>query len=104
MAIVNATVDSTNTDIFTASAQQAITVCYLCNTSNADVKVTVYAVDNDDTTSGYVGNMIYNELLLTGKETYVIDTEKLIFDTSDKLVAVANTANVVTSTVSYISI
>jgi|688.fasta_scaffold650091_2 fructose-specific component phosphotransferase system IIB-like protein len=104
MAIINAIVDITDTSIFTASAQQAITVVYLCNTSNADVTVSVYCVDNDDTTGAYVGNKIYNDLLLTGKETYVIDTEKLILDPSDKLIATANVANVITSTVSYISI
>lgn len=104
MAIVNAQLGVTETDIFTASGTQAITVIYLCNTTNSDVTVSLWAVDNDDSTGAYDGNQIYNNLLLTGQETYVIDTEKMILDTSDKIVAAANVAGVVTATVSYITI
>lgn len=105
MAISNTRLTDTNlTSIFQASGQQVISVMYFCNTSNSTVALDVYAVNNDDSTSGSEDNIIYKQLELAGYDTYVISTEKLILDNLDEIEVQANVGNVVTATVSYVSV
>jgi hypothetical protein len=109
MAITNTTLTSTTpTTVFQAAGQQAITVMYICNTGNVDVTCNVYCANNGSSSS--TDNMIYNQLLITAGntassgDTYVISTEKLILDNGDFVDVEANVANVVTVTVSSISV
>lgn len=102
MAITNTrltTVDPTS--VFQAAGQEVVTAVYLCNTDpTANVSVNVYAVNSDDSTAGSVDNIIYSNLLITGDDTYVMSTERLILDASDEIEVEANVANVITVTVS----
>lgn len=107
MAITNTRLnDVLPTRVFQASGQQAITVMYICNTSDTvgNVSVNVYCVDSDDSTSGSLDNMIYSKLEITQNDTYVISTEKLVLDNNDEIEVEANVAGVITVTVSSFAI
>lgn len=111
MAITNTRIDTTNLkNVFTAVGQQAITVMYICNTGNQDVVANVYCVDSSDSSGASEDNMIYNQLLITAGnsssngDTFVMSSEKLILDNGDFIDIEANIANVLTVTVSSISV
>jgi hypothetical protein len=105
MAILNTRLFSSDpTTVFQAAGQQAITVVYICNTSSSDATVTVYAVNNDDSTVTGDDNMILSELSITANDTYIMSLEKLILDDLDRIVMEANIPDVVTVTVSSIAV
>ena len=88
MAITNYQV-VTNYDnaAFTASAETAITVIYITNKTDGDGTVDVYVVPN----GGSVGEpfKIYTELTIKARDTYILDTEKMILETGAKIYIVA---------------
>ena len=84
MAITNFQVTAnTSTAAFTASADTAVTVIYVTNKSASDGNVNIYLVPTGDT----VGEnfKIYNNLLIPAQDTYIVDTEKLILESGDKI-------------------
>jgi len=91
------------TEIFQAVGQQAITVIYLCNTSNANVSINMFVV-SDGSTSGGEENQILSQLEITANDTYVMSTEKLILSDLDQIEVEANVADAITTTVSSIEI
>lgn len=92
------------TQVFLAAGQQAITVMYICNTSNNDIQVNVNVINSDDSTASAIDNIIYSNLVITANDTYVISAEKLILDDLNEIEITANVANTVTVTVSSISV
>lgn len=105
MAITNTRLRSIEpVRVFQAVSTEAITVIYICNTSDEDVVVNVFCIDSDDSSSGGDENMIYSKLNITAHDTYVIDTEKLILDANDEIEVQADAADVVTVTVSSITV
>jgi len=105
MAILNTFLSTTNsTTVFTANAECAVTVVYLCNHSGGDASVNVYCISDDGSTGASTDNIIYSDLSITSNDTYVISTEKLVLDIGDYLQVEANVANAVTVTVSTMSI
>ena len=102
MAITNTRITTTDpTRVYQAAGQEVVTVVYICNTDpTANVSVNVYAVNSDDSSAGSIDNMIYSNLLITSNDTYVMSTERLIFDASDEIEVEANVANALTVTVS----
>lgn len=105
MAITNTRLrDTQPVQVFQATATEAVTVMYICNTSDQDVVVSVFCIDSDDSTGGGDENMIYSELSITAHDTYVIDTEKLILDVNDEIEVQASISDVVTVTVSSITV
>ena len=88
MAITNYQV-VTNYDnaAYTASAETAVTVIYITNKTDGDGTVDIYVVPN----GGSVGEpfKIYTELTIKARDTYILDTEKLILETGAKIFIVA---------------
>ena len=88
MAITNYQV-VTNYDnaAYTASAETAVTVIYITNKTDGDGTVDIYVVPN----GGSVGEpfKIYTELTIKARDTYILDTEKLILETGAKIYIVA---------------
>ena len=70
--------------IITANADIAVTTLYLCNRSANTVITSVFLVSNGDATWN---NMIYNEVQIAGKDTLVIDNERLLLGTGDSIQA-----------------
>lgn len=105
MAILNTPLSTTNaTTVFTAAAETAVTVIYLCNHSGSDAQVDVYCISDDGSTGASNDNIIYSNLQITTNDTYVISAEKLVLDTGDYLQVQANVGGAVTVTVSTMSI
>ena len=88
MAITNYQV-VTNYDnaAYTASAETAVTVIYITNKTDGDGTVDIYVVPN----GGSVGEpfKIYTELTIKARDTYILDTEKLILETGARIYIVA---------------
>jgi|TARA_R110000803_G_scaffold19225_1_gene50588 hypothetical protein len=90
MAITQKLIESTfgtNNPVFTAAENVAITTIHLCNLASGEPAViNIYLLPNDgSTTTPTENNKIYNTLSISASDTYVIDTEKLILSTGDKL-------------------
>jgi hypothetical protein len=70
--------------IITANADIAVTTLYLCNRSANTVVTSVFLVSNGDTTWD---NIVYNEVQIAGKDTLVIDNERLLLGSGDSIQA-----------------
>lgn len=107
MAITNTriTTATSPTTVFTAVGQQAITVMYICNTDGSQpANVSVYCIDNSTSSGASEDNCIYSDLSILQGDTYVMDLEKLILDNGDMIDVESNAGNVITVTVSSISV
>jgi len=110
MAITNATISAvtpgtTETALYTASGNVAITVIYLCNTDSITRTVDIHLRPAGETKA--LENKIYSAISIPAGDTYTIDTEKLVLANTDVLSAVVgqgNTASAVVSTVSALAI
>lgn len=101
MAVKNTTLQPTATriDEVTASDTRAIIVTYLCNTSDNPVSVNLYMVEAGDSAGTH--NLIYDSIEIAPHDTYVIDTEKLLFTSTEGLYADASTFSSVVASVNY---
>lgn len=100
MAIKNTYLASTSvTQVFSATNQTAITTAIFCNvTTNTDVTVDVFAVPFGS--AALPQTQIMKAVPLTGGDTFVLDTERLILEQNDTIWAQASTSNCVTVTIS----
>jgi hypothetical protein len=104
MAILSTVVTGTNTLIFSASGDQAITTVIFCNNNdNVSTTLDVYAVAAVPGTVG-TGTQILRSLSLPATETFVMDAEKLILANGDALWAKSSAGSVVVATVSSVGI
>ena len=108
MAITNFQVGTgVATAAYTASADTAVTVIYLCNintsTPDGDAVVDVYVVPQADSVAEK--HKIYTQLEVKGSDTYVIDTEKMILENGDKIyIATPDSTGQVKATISTIGL
>ena len=84
MAITNFQVGTSVTAAYTASADTAVTVIYITNKTSSDGNVDVYVLPNGQTVSENF--KVYNNLSVKATDTYIIDTEKMILGTGDKII------------------
>lgn len=102
MSIKSTTLDVTATNIYTSNGVSALTTVYFCNTSPGVLTFNVYAVPSG--LSADQTNIMYYALQIAPSDTYVLDTEKLILDNGDSIVANATIGGSIVSTVSYVGI
>lgn len=102
MALANTTLGITPTTIYTSSGQSAVTLIYFCNRSLAPITFTVHAVTNGETAT--LSNIIYYDVPLAPTDTFVLDTERLILDAGDSIVALASQVDSMSVTVSYVGV
>lgn len=110
MAIQSTAIGATNTTIYTATDDVAISTMVFCNTSlpnplqdDADTTyLTVHLVGNGDVPS--MTNMIVNNLEIPASETVFFDTERIVLETGDYIVAVSTSPAVLVCTVSTVPI
>ncbi len=94
---------STSTAAYTAAGDVAVTVIYICNTSATVGDVDVYLVPNGQSVGSQ--HLIYKNLIIRSNDTYIIDSEKLILGTGDKIyIAAPDSAGEFTATISTIGI
>lgn len=101
MSIQNTVLNDTDTDVYVSGAPSAVTAIYLCNTDTVPVSFNVFAVKSG-ASAALTTNVIYRNVEIAPGDTYIIDSEKLILDTGDSIVAYASTTGVIVATVSYL--
>lgn len=106
MAISNTVLSTLLSNVYVSTGASAITSLYFCNGNGAGtVTFNLYAVPSTiDPASVGAGQLLYQDISLTQGDTYVIDTEKLIMDSGDYLVANCSANTSVVTTVSSIGI
>ena len=104
MAITNFQVaTTTGSAAFTASADTAVTVIYITNKSNADGTVDVYVTPNGASVTE--NHLIYSQLTIKARDTYIIDTEKMILENGAKVyIAAPDSAAQFNDTISTIGL
>ena len=104
MAITNFQVGTgTGTEAFAASTSTAVTAMYITNKSSSDGNVNIYVVPSGETVSENF--KIYNNILIPAEDTYVIDSEKLILESGDKIyIAAPDSAAQFNATISTIGL
>jgi len=92
--------------LFKASADTAVTTIHLCNITSSDATVNVYLLPDDGSSAGPTeNNKLYNNLLVQAADTYIIDTEKLILSSGDKIfVETPDSAASIVATISTIGL
>ena len=85
MALTSTVLTTSTASVFTSNGENAVTAIYLCNTGDTAVQFNMHAVPNG--TMANNTNLIYYHVPLAGKDTYVIDSEKLILQDLDSIQA-----------------
>lgn len=110
MAIQSIAIGTSNTTIFTATSDQMIATMIFCNILSANpsndtansTTLTLYLVPSGSTLSST--NMIVNSLYIPATETVFFDTERIVLQNGDSIVAVAANSSSVTCTISTVAI
>jgi hypothetical protein len=102
MSITNIRVETTQTRLFLATGEQAVTTMFFCNTSDVDDCSIDIFVNPNAATPGTSSTQIINSLSLPRTETFVFDAEKLILDNNDEIWAKATVDNIVVATISSV--
>ena len=92
--------------VFQASADTAVTSIHLCNITSSDATVNIYLLPSDgSTTVPTENNKIYNSLTIQGTDSYIIDTEKMILSSGDKIyVELVGSSSQIVATISTIGL
>ena len=113
MAISNNLLGSTATALVTGSSGgTAVTVVFFCNNSSDTATIDVFvaasgegAKDGDGGDSTADANIILKEITITSKDTYILDTEKIILGSGDRLMAqAADSSGQVVATASFLNL
>jgi hypothetical protein len=102
MAIVNNTLTTSPTAIYTSTGQTVVTLMYFCNTNASNHTMSLYLVPNGNSPGD--NNIIYKNYNISTSDTLVVDKEKIILSNGDAIYASANANSVITSTVGYIGL
>ena len=102
MAISQATVGTSATTIFTSVGNTATTAMFFMNDNGSTRQLTVFIVKSGGTAGAT--NTITKAIDVTGGNTYVINTEKLVLANGDTVQALASHAASIHATVSSVSI
>ena len=92
--------------VFQASADTAVTTIHLCNITSNDATINIYLLPSDGSTNVPTeNNKINNSLTIQGTDTYIIDTEKMILSSGDKIyVETPDSSSSVVATISTIGL
>jgi hypothetical protein len=103
MSIVNATLtDSTATAVYTSAGNSAVTTMYLCNKTSTATTINLFVVSSGFQANGL--NIVYSNLSIAGNDTYILETERLLFNNGDLIAANASAASTVIATTSFTGI
>ena len=102
MALAQAQLTTSTAAIYTSTGNTATTVIFFCNTSASAVTVDVYAVPNAGAASATT--QLISELSINGKDTYMLNLEKIVLANGDSIHAIASAGTAVTATVSHVGI
>lgn len=100
MALSNASLTSTASNVYVSSGNTVISVAYFLNLDGTAVNLNLWAVPNGSSASN--SNQIYRNVQIASGDTFVVDMEKLVLTTGDTIVG--NASGNITATVSYVGI
>lgn len=103
--ICNSTLGVTG-HVLEATTSLAVTSMHLCNITSTDSTVNVYILPSDgSTTAPSENNKIYNAVTIKATDTYIVDTEKMILSTGDKIyIETPDSAGSIVATISTIEV
>ena len=113
MAISNSLLGSTPTAIVTgASGGTAVTTVFFCNNSADTATIDVFIAQSGESAKEGTGgdsttdaNIILKEISINAKDTYILDTEKIILGSGDKVWAqAADSSGQVVATASFLNL
>lgn len=110
MAIQSTAIGATSTTVFTATDDVAISTMIFCNTSlpnplqdDADTTfLDIHLVKNAETAT--ITNKIVNALEIPAGETVFFDTERIVLETGDRVIALSTSPSVLVCTISTVPI
>ena len=104
MAITNFQIGTgLGTAAYTATAETAVTVMYITNKTDGAGTVDIYVTPNGQSVSENF--KVYTQLSIAARDTYVIETEKLILETGAKIfIAAPDSAAQFNATISTIGL
>lgn len=103
MALSSIDLTTTIANLHVATSNIAATVIYVANYSATDdATFTVHLVANGSSASST--NVIYNDVLLSAGDTYVIDSERLLLSTGDTIQISVNANSIASATLSYTTV
>ena len=104
-SIVTAGLASAAANVYSSTGNTAITTMYLCNATNVPVTLNIFAVvAGPNIAASPTNNILYSNLQISGNDTYVIDTERLLLSQDDSIRANSSLANAIVATISFTSI
>ena len=114
MAIVNKKIGLTDTEVLAvpSGSRFAVTTIMVCNTASADTgggndtTFDLHFVPNGQAKGNADpnANQILNDLVIAGADTFTFDTEKIVLEGGDKIVAVSQAPANLIATVSYLEV
>ena len=116
MAITNNFIDATLTTLYTSSGDTAITSMIFCNyadvdniaspsgtvLTDADTFLDLHVVPNGGSASDQ--NKILHQLKIPGGETFIMDTERLVLENGDTIVAQTTSPATISATISTVAV
>jgi len=104
MAISNAALLTGGTTIFTcpgSGEEHAVTCMIFCNTDSVDRNLDVHVLKGSlSQTIANAQTQIIKSLTIPAGETFTFDTEKLVLESTDSIVALPSGSSVIMATVS----
>ena len=114
MAIVNKKIGLTDTEVLAvpSGSRFAVTTIMVCNTASADTgggNDTTFdlhfvpngqAKGNADPNS----NQVLNDLVVAGADTFTFDSEKIVLEGGDRVIAVSQSPSNLVATISYLEV
>lgn len=103
MAIQNANLTTTTSNIYVSSGSTAAMTFYFSNYStSANATFSLWAVPSGDTAGNL--NVLYSNVVVVAGDTYVMDTERLFLENGDRLCGYANSNNAISCTLTYTTV
>ena len=115
MAITNNFIDATFTTLYTSTGDTAITSMIFCNyadtdnivgagnvLTDADTFLDLHVVPNGGSASDE--NKILHQLKIPGGETFIMDTERLVLENGDTIVAQTTSPATISATISSVAV
>lgn len=103
MAIQNANLTTTTSNIYVSSGSTAAMTFYFSNYStSSNVTFSLWAVPSGDTPGNL--NVLYSNVVVVAGDTYLMDTERLFLENGDRLCGYANANNTISCTLTYTTV
>jgi hypothetical protein len=103
MAIQNANLTTTTSNIIVSSESIAAMTFYFSNYSTtSNVTFSLWAVPNGEQPGNL--NVLYSNVVVLAGDTYVMDRERLFLENGDRLCGYANANNTISCTLTYTTV